>query len=407
MSYSWNDRGEMTARSRTAPTIPIPSAQRIFQHGFEDGTQTITETLGFDQARRLVAFQGQVTHAYDAHNHRVRTVTPNWGTRYQIYSRSGELLYIEDSAVQERTEFYHLNGTLVAERTRPLASETATINYLHSDHRGTPTVKTSTAGTRTYRSRLMPYGAPYDGIYRDGPGFTKHATDEISSMNYMQQRYFDPTILGFVSPDPDGPSPESFGRYWYANNNPYTYVDPDGRCATVTGSRICGNSVAIAAVAKTALSAQTFGMSRVEFANGADPSNDKKKGETVVKDANRAGDMAMVNGDGRFITAFNRIENLVVDRRDFDKVAPGAIAFTTYGGNINFSMKYFARNSLERTKQFVHEAYHHDKDFYDLRMRNKPNCKGWDCADERQVDNAAKDFMIGRWKPEYFDKGAE
>lgn len=36
----------------------------------------------------------------------------------------------------------------------------------------------------------------------------------------------------FLSTDPVPPNPETgenFNRYWYANNNPYTYVDPDGR----------------------------------------------------------------------------------------------------------------------------------------------------------------------------------
>jgi len=31
-----------------------------------------------------------------------------------------------------------------------------------------------------------------------------------------------------------------FGRYLYSANNPYKFVDPDGRCEKTTGSRICG-----------------------------------------------------------------------------------------------------------------------------------------------------------------------
>src|SRR5690606_32429183 len=48
-------------------------------------------------------------------------------------------------------------------------------------------------------------------------------------LSYMQQRYYDPETLRFLSPDPVGASAESFNAYWYANNNPYTFVDPDGR----------------------------------------------------------------------------------------------------------------------------------------------------------------------------------
>jgi hypothetical protein len=51
------------------------------------------------------------------------------------------------------------------------------------------------------------------------------------------QRYYDPAIGRFLSVDPVGPLSNPinhFGRYHYANNNPYKYIDPDGRVAIVT-----------------------------------------------------------------------------------------------------------------------------------------------------------------------------
>jgi hypothetical protein len=54
----------------------------------------------------------------------------------------------------------------------------------------------------------------------------------------MQQRYYDPVVGRFLSVDPVGvftADGKNFNRYWYADNNPYRYIDPDGRC---TGSRI-------------------------------------------------------------------------------------------------------------------------------------------------------------------------
>ncbi|WDE10482.1 polymorphic toxin-type HINT domain-containing protein [Thalassomonas haliotis] len=48
----------------------------------------------------------------------------------------------------------------------------------------------------------------------------------------MQARYYDPVIGRFYSNDPVGASNvHNFNRYAYANNNPYRYVDPDGRNA--------------------------------------------------------------------------------------------------------------------------------------------------------------------------------
>ncbi len=50
----------------------------------------------------------------------------------------------------------------------------------------------------------------------------------------MQQRYYDPVIGRFYSNDPvrfSADNPMMFNRYAYANNNPYKFVDPDGRAA--------------------------------------------------------------------------------------------------------------------------------------------------------------------------------
>jgi RHS repeat-associated protein len=47
-------------------------------------------------------------------------------------------------------------------------------------------------------------------------------------------RYYDPVAGRFLSTDPvvtDNNSGASFSRYTYANNNPYRYIDPDGRDA--------------------------------------------------------------------------------------------------------------------------------------------------------------------------------
>ena len=66
----------------------------------------------------------------------------------------------------------------------------------------------------------------------DTPGYTGHLEDDDLQLTYMQQRYYDPLIGRFYSNDPVGftaSNPMMFNRYAYANNNPYRFVDPDGR----------------------------------------------------------------------------------------------------------------------------------------------------------------------------------
>jgi uncharacterized protein RhaS with RHS repeats len=72
----------------------------------------------------------------------------------------------------------------------------------------------------------------------------------------MQARYYDPYAGRFLATDPVSASTASFNRYWYANNNPYKNIDPDGRnpiagaaagCA-LTGPACPGGAVVGAAV---------------------------------------------------------------------------------------------------------------------------------------------------------------
>ena len=229
-SYQWNTRGEWDARITHTVGNPPIAPPTIFRNGFEQALISTTETFTFDRARRLVNANG-ITHRYDAHGRRVVTIEPMWGSKHQVYDQAGTLRYLEDSGNNERIDYIHLNGQLIAERSRPLNGTTAIPRYLHSDHRGSPSVKTASNRTVIYRSWHDAYGAPKDGLWRDGPGFTGHQMDPASQLIYMQQRYHDPET-GFISTDPVGVNTTTggnFNRYWYANNNPYRFVDPDGR----------------------------------------------------------------------------------------------------------------------------------------------------------------------------------
>lgn len=229
VSYGWNARGELNTRS-WATTKPQPLPGVILRDGFESASGFYTESMAFDAAKRLVSYAGGgATYAYDAHGRRVSTTVPMWGTRYQVYSRSGQLLYAEDSGLNQRVDYLHLGQRLVAKRSRPMTTTTATTTYLHTDHRLSPSVESGTSGNMTLRSRSTSYGEPVDGVYREGPGFGGHAVDEVGNFVYMQQRYYDPLAMRFLSPDPVEASAASFNRYWYANGNPYSMGDPDGR----------------------------------------------------------------------------------------------------------------------------------------------------------------------------------
>ena len=108
------------------------------------------------------------------------------------------------------------------------------VTYLHNDIVGSAVSGTYSAGNVTWRQKHTPFGEELNAVAanKDEIGFTGHIKDSDTGLNYMQQRYYDPVIGRFYSNDPVGftaSNPMMFNRYAYANNNPYKYIDPDGK----------------------------------------------------------------------------------------------------------------------------------------------------------------------------------
>lgn len=108
--------------------------------------------------------------------------------------------------------------------------EAQEIVYIHTDTSGSILAETDSNGTVLSRRTYEPFGQQLEAVV-NGPGYTGHVQDADTGLIYMQQRYYDASLGRFLSVDPVATRPigDNFNRYWYANNNPYTNVDPDGR----------------------------------------------------------------------------------------------------------------------------------------------------------------------------------
>jgi RHS repeat-associated protein len=114
-----------------------------------------------------------------------------------------------------------------------------TVTYYHNDLAGSPVVATNESGTVIWRESYRPYGertvnAPASSGNK--VWFTSRRQDVETGLVYMGARYYDPVIGRFISTDTagfDDSNLHSFNRYAYGNNNPYRFVDPDGRSATL------------------------------------------------------------------------------------------------------------------------------------------------------------------------------
>ncbi|NZA25923.1 hypothetical protein H0E84_05960 [Luteimonas sp. SJ-92] len=110
-----------------------------------------------------------------------------------------------------------------------------TVRYIHTDALGSVVAVTDASGAVIERREYEPYGAQLTPAVADGPGYTGHVQDAATGLTYMQQRYYDAGIGVFLSVDPVtalGNPVGQFHRYRYANGNPYSFIDPDGRCGT-------------------------------------------------------------------------------------------------------------------------------------------------------------------------------
>ncbi len=185
--------------------------------------------LDFDYGNRLRA-HGSTSYVYDGLGRRVRDFTG--GSKYSLYNQSGKLVFESDVRKQRQRWNIYLGSSLVAVRERNLEDNSTRNLYQHTDGLGSPVAVTDASRNVIERDFYAPYGEQISGPANDGPGYTGHVMDAATGLTYMQQRYYDPQIGRFLSVDPVTALSNPIGmfnRYKYAANNPYRFIDPDGR----------------------------------------------------------------------------------------------------------------------------------------------------------------------------------
>ncbi|MBV8619168.1 MAG: Ig-like domain repeat protein [Curvibacter sp.] len=156
---------------------------------------------------------------------------------------------------------------------------TPTITYFHNDIAGTPLMATDAKGSQLWKESYRPYGERTlnnaAGTDNNKLWFTGKAYEASTGLSYLGARYYAPALGRFIGIDPKEVQAEdvhSFNRYAYANNNPFKYVDPDGREA-VPNFPIPGSSVGLAGV--TALGGYAWAtQGQARAPNGAGMSGD-------------------------------------------------------------------------------------------------------------------------------------
>jgi RHS repeat-associated protein len=182
----------------------------------------------FDMANRLRNVSGKATYQYDGQGRRTYTSNSDGSTLLQMYDAAGRTVFAVNGG--RTTNYVFLDHMMIAED-----DSASGITYLHTDSLGTPVARSTSSGAILSTTRFEPFGAIYSGTTPSAPdnvAFTGHVYDAGTGLIYMQQRYYDPITGRFLSVDPvatDAATGKAFGRYHYAENNPYRFTDPDGR----------------------------------------------------------------------------------------------------------------------------------------------------------------------------------
>jgi RHS repeat-associated protein len=203
----------------------------------------------FDYGNRLRIVNLKEAYRYDGLGRRVmnwRWPQPGASTdtlSFSMYSQNGQIPYEEDHHGTPTTakENIYLAGSVIATRENKWGVSVE-VKYQHTDALGSPVAVTNASGQVIERMDYEPWGAIIGKPNHNGIGYTGHVMDAATGLTYMQQRYYDQSVGRFLSIDPvtayDG-NPRHFNRYVYGYNNPYLYVDPDGRAPPGCGDGSC------------------------------------------------------------------------------------------------------------------------------------------------------------------------
>lgn len=104
--------------------------------------------------------------------------------------------------------------------------------YYHTDHLGSSSVITDSAGNKVQETYYYPFG----GTRLNTGNVVKHKytgqeEDPETGLYFYNARYYDPQLGRFISADSivgNPRDPQDLNRYTYAGNNPLIYTDPSG-----------------------------------------------------------------------------------------------------------------------------------------------------------------------------------
>jgi RHS repeat-associated protein len=178
------------------------------------------------------------TYAYDPWGQRVKltSATSTSATTTSFYPTK---YFNISTGSATTTKHIFANGELIA--TVSGSGTKAVIKYVHADHLGGSNVISTASGTVAEVLDYYPYGSnriDQQTSFNEQRKFIGQEYDPAMNLSYLNARYYDGGRGKFLSEDPtflgDPKSqvltnPQSLNSYNYANGNPITNKDPEGK----------------------------------------------------------------------------------------------------------------------------------------------------------------------------------
>jgi RHS repeat-associated protein len=255
-TYGYDRYGNRTSIGESSQYLPTyapisgtinigANTNRITDAGFSyDATGNVTQAP-------VAAGGATQSFAYDAENKLV-----NFNSSAATYSYDGDGRRVKKVNGSSSTIFvYDTTGKLVAEYSNTAATGSGT-KYITADHLGSTRLVTDATGAVLARHDYLPFGEEIPALFGNRSSvtgynnsddtkqkFTAKERDAESGLDFFGARYMSSAQGLFTSPDPSRlsafiDSPQSWNMYTYAYNNPFRFVDKNGRWPTTIHNQI-------------------------------------------------------------------------------------------------------------------------------------------------------------------------
>lgn len=218
-----------------------------------DGLETITSTpstLLWDATQSslsLTEYSGLMTGDYLVSANNVFNVSTTQGDTTLLFytdiqERLVSVLLLENNGLVEANLYAQIGDVQLSGYSGSVTNKAeAKVNYIHTDHLGTPRVITDENNTTIWSWHSDPFGKakPNEDVDGDGSLYTFNLRfagqyyDVETNLHYNYFRDYDPSTGRYVQSDPIGLA-GGLNTYGYVGGNPLGYSDPYGLSSKIT-----------------------------------------------------------------------------------------------------------------------------------------------------------------------------